>query len=477
MVCPAAGGEISLPLPLASEARLRIVRRSESRRAAKTQRKLLSFMYLQQLLQERIETTRPVCVGLIGAGKFGTMFLNQVPSTNGLEVAVIADLEPARAHFACRSAGWSETRLSRTRITDDAQEALTSREVEVVVEATGEPAAGLAHACAAIASGKHVVMVNVEADALAGPLLAAKAREQGVVYSLAYGDQPALICEMVEWARVCGFEVVAAGKGTKFLPSYHASTPDTVWDLYGLTAERARAAGMNSKMFNSFLDGTKSAIEMAAVANATGLVPPHGLKFPPCGRGDLAKVLRPKEAGRQLHQNGQVEVVSSLERDGSPVQGDLRWGVFVVFRAPNDYAASCFREYGMDTDETGRYASMYKPFHFIGLELNISILSAALLGRPTGAARSFVADVVTTAKRDLSAGEVLDGEGGYTVYGKLFPSSASLARQALPMGLAQGLSLRRAVRAGETVRWDDVEGDPDRAAIQTRRELEARFAA
>ena len=433
-------------------------------------------MYIQDLLRERVASARPVRVGLIGAGKFGSMFLAQAPSTAGLEVTVIADLDPDRARAACRNVGWSDALLAPTRFTDDAFEALRSDHVDVAVEATGDPAAGIAHARAAFANDKHIVMVNVEADVLAGPLLAAEARDAGVVYTMAYGDQPALTCEMVEWARVSGFDVVAAGKGTKYLPSYHGSTPDTVWDHYGLTAEQARSAGMNSRMFNSFLDGTKSAIEMAAIANATGLnPPPDGLRFPPCGRDDLAHVLRPAADGGQLHHKGQVEVVSSVERDGRPVPNDLRWGVYVVIEAPNDYTAACFRQYGMNTDATGRYSAMYKPFHLIGLELNVSILAAALLGRPTGATRDFTGDAVATAKRDLAAGEILDGEGGFTVYGKLLPARTSLRRAALPIGLAHGLTLKRAVGTGEIVGWNDVEYDPALEAVSARREMEARF--
>ena len=433
-------------------------------------------MYIHQQLRERAASARPVRVGLIGAGKFGSMFLSQTPSTAGLEVSVIADLDPDRARAACRAVGWSDALLARTRFTDDALDAMRAGDVDVVVEATGNPAAGIAHARAAFAAGKHIVMVNVEADVLAGPLLAAEARDAGVVYTMAYGDQPALTCEMVEWARISGFEVVAAGKGTKYLPSYHGSTPDTVWEHYGLTAEQARAAGMNSRMFNSFLDGTKSAIEMAAIANATGLTPPpDGLRFPPCGRDDLAHVLRPVGDGGRLHHKGQVEVVSSIERDGRPVPNDLRWGVYVVIEAPNDYTAACFRQYGMNTDATGRYSAMYKPFHLIGLELNVSILSAALLGRPTGATRDFAGDAVATAKRDLAAGETLDGEGGFTVYGKLLPARTSLECGALPIGLAHGVTLRRAIGAGEVVGWEDVDCDPTLEAVSARREMEVRF--
>ena len=433
-------------------------------------------MYLYADLLRRAGTSQPVRVGLVGAGKFGSMFLAQAPATPGLRVAAIADLEPDRARAACRTVGWSEALVADTAFTDDGPSLASRADVDVVVEATGRPEAGVRHARAAFAAGKHIVMVNVEADVLAGPLLASEAERAGVVYTMAYGDQPALTCELVEWARCSGFDVVAAGKGTKYLPSYHASTPDTVWEHYGLTPQQARAAGMNFRMFNSFLDGTKSALEMAAIANATGLAPsPDGLGFPPCGMDDLAHVLRPREEGGLLHHKGQVEVVSSLERDGRPVARDLRWGVYVVIEAPNEYTAACFRQYGMNTDASGRYSAMYKPFHLIGLELNVSVLSAALLGRPTGATRGFEGDVAATAKRDLAPGERLDGEGGYTVYGRLLPARTSLERGALPIGLAHGVELVNPVRAGECIGWSDVRVDESAEAVRARREMEAHF--
>src|ERR1700744_2526356 len=341
-------------------------------------------MNLTHLLNARRAAGKPVRVALIGAGKFGSMFLSQVPHTPGLEVPVIVDPDPERAREACRTVGWDADRIAGTSFVTDGATAIGGN-VEVVVEATGNPAVGIKHARAAIASGKHIVMVNVEADVLAGPLLGGEARKAGVVYSLAYGDQPALTAEMVDWARATGFRVVAAGKGTKYLPAYHDVTPAGVWGHYGLSADEAQSAGMNPQMFNSFLDGTKSAIEMAAIANATGLdVPSQGLSFPPCGVDDLPHVLRPREMGGVLEASGMVEVVSSLERDGRPTARDLRWGVYVVLEAPNDYAADCFRQYGLKTDASGRYAAMYKPDPLIGLELNISVLSAALRNEPTG---------------------------------------------------------------------------------------------
>ncbi|MFN4058063.1 MAG: NAD(P)H-dependent oxidoreductase [Roseinatronobacter sp.] len=428
-------------------------------------------MNLSRLAAERAAEGQPVRAALIGAGKFGSMFLSQVPTIAGLEVAVIADLEPDRARAACRNVGWDDARIAATRFTESGLDAANA-DVDVVIEATGNPEAGIRHAEAAIAAGRHIVMVNVEADVLAGPMLAAQARAAGVVYSMAYGDQPALVAEMVDWARAAGFTVAAAGKGTKYLPAYHQVTPDNVWTHYGLTPDAAKAAGMNPQMFNSFLDGTKSAIEAAAMANACGLdLPETGLAFPPCGVDDLAHVLRPKAVGGQLARDGMVEIVSSVERDGRPVFRDLRWGVYVVLNAPNDYAAACFKQYGLPTDSTGRYAAMYKPFHLIGLELSISVLSVALRGEATGTTHDWRGDAVAVAKRPLRAGARLDGEGGWTVYARGVPASLSKAQGLLPIGLAHDVVLNRDVAVGEVLRMADVALDPTRRGVVLRQAM------
>ena len=389
-------------------------------------------MNLHRLLKQREERGEPLRVGLIGAGKFGSMYLSQVRHTPGVRVVAIADLTPQRARDALTNVGWSESSITALRYFDDARRMIDEPDIDIVIDATGSPAAGIDHVLACCEHGKHIVMVNVEADALAGPLLALRAQQAGIVYSLAYGDQPALICELVDWARACGFEVVAAGKGTKYLPEYHASTPATVWKYYGLSEADARRGGLNAQMFNSFLDGTKSAIEMCAVANATGLHAPEGLSFPPCGVDELPTVLRPVSEGGMLHQRGQVEVISSLQLDGSPVARDLRWGVYVVFSGGSEYVERCFKEYGLVTDPSGQYSALYKPFHLIGLELGISVASVGLRGEPTGAPIGFNADVVATAKRDLAPGEMLDGEGGATVYGRVMPAGESLRLEGLP---------------------------------------------
>jgi predicted homoserine dehydrogenase-like protein len=435
------------------------------------------------------EAGKPVRVGVIGAGKFASMFLSQAPRTPGLHVVGIAELDVGRAHKAVAKVGWPMERIAVTSfadalrgggtyLTDDAEALIAADGLDVIIEATGNPAAGIRHALACCRHKRHIVMVNVEADALAGPLLARRAADAGILYSFAYGDQPALVAELVDWARTAGFEVVCAGKGTKYLPKYHASTPATVWDHYGLSEEQVAAGDFNAQMFNSFLDGTKSAIEMAAVANATDLdVADDGLSFPACGVDDLASVLRPRTDGGVLPKSDVVEVVSSLERDGRPVFRDLRWGVYVTFKAPSDYVRRCFGEYGLRTDASGWYSAMYKPYHLIGLELAISVASLAVRSEPTGTTRGFRGDVVAVAKRDLQAGEVLDGEGGYAVYGRLMPARSSLALGALPIGVAHGLRLKEAVKAGEVVRWDGCAVDAALPTIRLRREMEATFRA
>jgi len=439
------------------------------------------------MLLEREAAGRPIRIGVIGAGKFGTMFLAQARVTRGVHELAVADLDVARAAAQLRAAGWPEPSFSATslaeackraltHVTSDARAVIAFPEVDVIVEATGIPAAGIRHALDAIANRKHIVMVNVEADALAGPLLARRAKLAGVVYSLAWGDQPALICEHVDWARACGFKVVAAGKGTRYAPHYHRSTPATVWDILDSYLHITDRDSINLKMFNSFVDGSKSAIEMTAVCNATGLVPQwDGLSFPAASRFELADVCKPKAAGGTLEKPGVTEVVSSVRRDGSEVAHHLALGTFVVVEGETEYARQCFREYAMLPDTSGCYAALYRPIHLIGLELGISIASAALRREPTGAPTGFHSDVVATAKRALKRGEMLDGEGGFCVWGKQLPAQRSLREGLLPLGLAHAVALRRDIAEGECLKWSDVAWDEDDLGVRVRREMEREF--
>lgn len=444
-------------------------------------------MSLIQKLKMRAAEGRPVRVAVIGVGKFGSMYLSQAPRTPGIHIVAVADLSPDRARASLVRVDWDASRFGATSlaqaakegstfVTDDAGSVIASDFVDMVIDATGSPAAGIAHALLCCEHRKHIIMVNVEADVLAGPLLARRAKEAGIIYSMASGDQPALIAEMVDWARTIGLEVVCAGKGTKYLPIYHQSTPDTVWGHYGFSDEQVAGGDFNPQMFNSFLDGTKSALEMAAVANGCELTPPKdGLYFPPCGVDDLPHLLRPRAEGGILTHKGSVEVVSSIERDGRPVFRDLRWGVYAVFEAPSKYVMDCFQQYGLKTDASGKYAAMYKPYHLIGLELGISVASIAVRHEATGATGEWRGDVVATSKRLLKKGEKLDGEGGFTVYGKLMQTVDSLRMNALPIGLAHNMVLKRDIPEGAAVTWDDVDYDATKQAVVFRREQEAIF--
>ncbi len=441
-------------------------------------------MNLYSLLRERAAAGRPVRVGLIGAGKFGSMVLAQAQHIEGMHIVGVADLNVSKAHAALERVGWSKDRYlakslgeavknGTTCVLENAAALADCEEIECIIEATGHPIAGVRHALDAIEGGKHVVMVNVEADCMCGPLLAARAKAKGLVYSMAYGDQPAIICELVDWVRSCGFELVSAGKGMNFEPRYRYSTPDTVWSYFGWTDEEVAKGDFNPKMYNSFTDGTKAAIEMAAVANGTGLdCPDDGLAFPPTGLHDLAGVFKPAAEGGRLARAGLVDIAASQEPDGREVFNNIRYGVFVTFKAPTEYARACFKQYGLLVDKSGWYGSMWRPFHMIGLETSISVLSAVLRGESTGCSKEFRGDAVATAKRDLKPGEFLDGEGGYAVWANAIPASKSLAIGALPIGLAHNVKLKRAVAKDSIVRFEDVELVNDLDVVALRRDME-----
>ena len=444
-------------------------------------------MSLHRKLQELAANHQSIKVGLIGAGKFGSMYLSQIPNTPGVHLVGIADLSPVNAKKNLARVGWRDEqsnassldeaiKTGQTHISDNWEALVSHPAIDVIVECTGHPIAAVDHCLLAFKNGKNVVNVTVEADAFCGPLLALKAAEAGVVYSLAFGDQPALICDLVDWARTCGFPVVAAGRGHKWLPHFCESTPETVWGNYGLTPEQAERGGLNPKMFNSFLDGSKPSIESTAVANATGLdVPSNGLLYPPASVEDIPYVTRPINEGGVLEKKGMVEVISSLEANGRKIPYDIRMGVWVTVEAETDYIKNCFEEYNAHTDPSGRYFTLYKRWHLIGLEVGLSVASVALRQEATGVAHCWNADVVATAKRDLKPGELLDGEGGYTVWGKLLPAQKSLAMGGLPLGLAHDIKVIRPVQKGQSLCWDDVAVDTSTHAYKIRQELELKF--
>lgn len=442
-------------------------------------------MGLYEQLQERHEQAKPVRVGVIGAGKFGTMFLAQALRIPGVHIVGVADLRVDVARSNMIYAGWAGEQIEAssldaafqsggTHVGQDALAMINHQGIDIVIECTGNPVIAVDHALASFAAGKHVISATVEADAVCGAALVAKAKAAGVIYSQAYGDQPAMTVDLVDWARTCGFEVAAAGRGHKWKPEYRFSTPDTIWDYWGVTAEKADRGRLNPKMFNSFLDGTKPAIESAAISNATGLnAPTNGLAYPSGAIDDIASLMRPSSEGGVLEQTGMVEVISSFAKDGSMIANDIRQGVWVVVKATSDYVRNCFEEYMVSTDDSGLYYCNFKRFHLIGLELGLSVGSVGIRKESTGTSKEFRSDVVAVSKKDMKAGEILDGEGGYCVAGQLRPSRISVPMRALPLGLTGDIKLIRNVPADTILTYDDVEIDESLNAVKLRRQCEA----
>lgn len=442
-------------------------------------------MGLYEQLQERHDQENPIRVGVIGAGKFGTMFLAQVQRIPGVHVVGVADLRVDVAKSNMIYAGWSTEQIDapsldaalqsgETHVGQDAIAMINHHGVDIVIECTGNPVVAVDHALAAFAVGKHVISATVEADAVCGAALVARAKSADVIYSLAYGDQPAMTVDLVDWARTCGFEVAAAGRGHKWKPEYRFSTPDTIWDYWGVTPEKAERGRLNPKMFNSFLDGTKPAIECAAISNATGLnAPTNGLTYPPGSIEDISSLMRPRNEGGVLEEAGMVEVISAIADDGSMIPNDIRNGVWVVVKATSEYQKNCFEEYMVSTDDSGLYYCNFKRFHLIGLELGLSVGSVGIRKEATGASKEFRSDVVAVSKKAMKAGEMLDGEGGYCVAGQLRPSRISVPMRALPLGLTGDIKLIRDIPIDTILTYDDVEIDESLNAVKLRRECEA----
>jgi len=423
-------------------------------------------MFLHTKLENRKE---PIRIAFIGCGKFVSMFLAQYNHLDKIQIDSIVDLNIEQAKRNCSNSGLDETTISEINFSKSLDEIL-DRNIEIFIEATGNPIVGTVHAVNIIKNKKHVILVNVEADITCGKYLSDIAKENEVICSMAYGDQPSLIIEQIEWARLNGFSVVCAGKGTKYHPTFEYSTPDTVWGHYGLSKERAeKESGMNPKMFNSFLCGDKSAIEMCAVSNAADLkCPSNGLTFPPIGVYDIAKKLIPKQKGGLIDFDGQVEVISSIDLHKNDIPNDLRWGVYIVIKAKNEYVKNCFKDYGMVTDFSGNYSAIWRPYHYIGLELAQSIYSIALDNRATGFTKNYNADVASYAKKDLKVGEKLDGEGGFCARGKLITSQKSKDEKILPLGLTDNAILKKNINKDQVIRLDDVELNLPQEVIEAR---------
>ena len=434
------------------------------------------MLNLPSKLHERDE---PIRVGVIGAGLFGTKLVDQIERAPGMRTAAIADIDADQAMNTFGEAGVDLGEVTEVGDVDGLEGAmagggrafvpdglvLARSDVDVVVEATGIPEVGAHHAYTAITEGTHVVMVTVEADTVVGPTLAKLADNAGVTYSMAYGDQPALLAEMYDWAQVVGLDVVAAGKGNPFLEEYRYGTPDDVFERFGFDPEFVEEHNLNPRMYNSFLDGTKVAVEMCAVANATGLTPDvDGMHLPGVSVPEIPDTLRPKADGGILNGSGVVDTVSSLRPDGTEIEDDISYGVWIVTTTPNERVQEYLEQNsgsGLYVSDDGKYQVFHRPYHLPGVETGVSVASAAIRNEPTGVPSERVAEVVGCAKRDLEPGDELDGGGGYTVYGFLEDAATASERDHVPFELLDGAEVVSTVEKDEIIRYEDVDLDTD----------------
>jgi len=425
---------------------------------------------IDRRLLEREAAGRPVTVAVVGAGQMGTEIVSQVGEMRGMEVAVVVDLtfERASAAYAtskkasevvCTNELAEAERAMKAGIkiaTTDHRLATRLSAVEAVVDSTGQAETGALISLDAFDHKKHVVMMNVECDVTIGPILRRMAENAGVVYSWAAGDEPAAIVELFRFARALGFEVVAAGKG-KNNPLDHYATPDT---------ERAKAEKrrMSARMLCEFVDGSKTAVEMAAVSNATGLIPDvRGMHGPRSTIAQLNRVFVPKEAGGVLSRKGVVDFAIGVHP-----------GVFLVFTTDNETLRAGLVQRDMGD---GPYYTLFRPFHLCSIEVPLTLAQCVLYGESSGhPQRALVSECIAVAKRDLKAGEVLDGIGEFCYRGSIEVAEVSRRERLVPLGLAKGSVLRAAVPKDAVLTYDMIEPQPDSVLLQLRRIQDGLYA-
>ena len=439
---------------------------------------------LSQLLAQRERDGHPIRVGIVGAGKFGTGVVAQVSRMKGMTVAAIADINLDGAKQAFEAGGISSDstyvvesengledaiRSDKYAIMEDAASLVRADSIDVIIESTGLPEVGARTAHTAILHNKHVVMVNVEADVTVGPYLKQMADAAGVVYSLVDGDQPGCTMNMVDWAESLGFEIVAAGRGTIMLDDDREGIPDTVPQRYNFSDEMIARRRINSKMYNSFRDGTKAQTEMTALSNMTGLPPDvRGMHEPAVAIADIAKVMSHKSEGGLLSRSGVVELANSVMVDGQRIPQSLGMGVFVVIRTDHPFIQEDLSGYIGITGGDGKNFLLHRPYHLVAVEAPITVAHAVLYGMPTGAPVGHISDLITVAKRNLQAGEVLDGGGGYTVNGLIERADVAREERLLPLGLSSGAKLKRPIETGEAIGYADVEVPTDSFVYKIR---------
>lgn len=415
----------------------------------------------------------PLSVALIGPGVYGSHLTYQMEQTPGVTPAVLADLDLTKATETFRQAGVSEAAVAVEDTAAGVSAALAADErvattegavaagapVDVVVEVTGDAEAAANHAWAAIDAGNDVVMVSAEADATVGPLLSRFAEHRGVTYSMAYGDEPAQVVELCDWARAQGLDIVAAGQGTELTFAPHATQEDAL-QRYDLPESFIENSKPDARMYNTFLDGTKVAVELCTAANALGFpTDTDGIHMPETDREGLLETLRPVEDGGVLDRTGVIDSVTPTGENPS---------AFVVTEATNEATqAYLSQRYNIQTTDDGTYQLFHRPYH-LPQETMISIVTAALYDRPTGVVTSQTTEVVAAAKRDLDPGETIVGGGGDTIYGRLEDADAAAEADLVPFELLAGAVVTEPVRTDQPISATDVELDTDSVLYHLR---------
>jgi predicted homoserine dehydrogenase-like protein len=425
-------------------------------------------------LRARDAQAKPIQVGVIGAGDFGVGLIAQLAQTPGMRPAAVADLDVDLARQAYQKAGYDLADVVTAGSSGQAADAvragkpvvvpsgamLADLPLEVTCDVTGWADVGADAAARCLRAGQHVVMVNVEADVAVGAALRRIAGQAGVVYTLADGDQPSLICSLADWAAALGLELVAGGKGSVLYPTDHP--------------HRLRVEAGGRKHSIAFVEGTKSQIEMAAAANVLGwAIDRRGLHHPLARLEEVATRFGPRESGGLFQRTPVIDFVNCQSEDGNTlIEPHLVHGVFVVVTSHNPQTLRALRSKGVPVSEDGSRALIWRPYHLVGVEAPYSIAQAVLFGIGTAAPPPIPhVEVIAVAKRDLAEGTELHGMGAGEVLGLAEMADVVAGQRLLPLGLAEGVRLRQRVSSGVPVRLDDLADPGDTACWRLRRQF------
>ncbi len=420
------------------------------------------------------ELERPIRVGVVGSGIFGSQLVHAIETAPGMETTILADIDEAKAIATLRRTGISEDRVesvgdARTanevksaggRAVSRNSDAVVGADIDVVVEATGNPNLAARIGFETLLSGTHFLNVSVEADTVCGPLLAAVAENNDAVYTLAAGDQPGQIADLYQWAASIGFDIVSAGI-VKSGDTEPYGTPEDSIERHGHIASFGEGIDPDPEMYNTFLDGTKLAVESVAAANALGFeIDASGMHHPSVPTDEIPNTLRAKSDGGILGRSGVIDSVVAADREMT---------VFVVTKTESEQ----LREYYTQrpkviTSDDGTHQLFYRPYHFAP-QTTRSIASAVLFGAPTGAPTGHTAEVVAAAKRDLQPGEVIDGGGGYTIYGVAEDADRAASQRYVPFELLSGAEIVEPIERDGMITEDDVKVDTEQSMYYMRK--------